>query len=200
MAEAWLARGSAYYLNGNYELAIRDLTRARALAPNDSEIAGVFASARKKLADQRAPKPEPEPAPAPAPVVIAEAPKPPPPPAPKPEPKPKPVEKPKPQTAANWQDEGRRLAAANDFKGAIAAYSSAIEMNTKLPLAWNGRGYAHMRLAKYKEAVDDFTGAIKLNPNYANAYRNRAAAFKALGNAAMAAEDTDMAKALGELR
>ena len=30
--------------------------------------------------------------------------------------------------------------------------------------------------------------------------RNRAAAFKALGNAAMAAEDTDMAKALGELR
>ena len=57
-----------------------------------------------------------------------------------------------------------------------------------------------MRIADYSGAVDDFTAAIRLNPNYANAYRNRAAAFRALGNAAMAAEDTDMAKALGELR
>ena len=57
-----------------------------------------------------------------------------------------------------------------------------------------------MRLADYKGAIEDYTQAIKTNPNYANAYRNRAAAFRALGNTAMADEDTEMAKALGELR
>ena len=92
----------------------------------------------------------------------------------------------------------RQLAAANDFKAAIAAYSEALENNPKLPLAWNGRGYAKLRLADFTGAIDDFTAAIRLNPNYA--FRNRAAAFRASGNAAMAAEDIDMAKALGELR
>jgi tetratricopeptide (TPR) repeat protein len=98
------------------------------------------------------------------------------------------------------QEEGRRLSAANDFKGAIAAFTAAIDENPKQPLAYNGRGYAKMRLADYKGAVEDFTAAIRLNPNYANAYRNRAAAFKMLGNAAMAEEDAEMAKALSEPR
>jgi tetratricopeptide (TPR) repeat protein len=196
MAEAWLARGSAYYLNGSFEFAVRDLARARQLAPQDTEIAGVYASALRKLGERRA-----------VPVAVVEA--------PKQEPavvveKPKPVaevvagvEKPKPAgptTAKGWQEEGRLLAARNDFKGAIAAYSRAIELNPKLSMAWNGRGYARMRLADYKAAVEDFTGAIRVNPSYANAYRNRAAAFRAMGNTAMAGEDSEMAKELGELK
>jgi tetratricopeptide (TPR) repeat protein len=61
-------------------------------------------------------------------------------------------------------------------------------------MAFNGRGYAWMRLGQYQKAIADFTEAIRLNPKYANAYQNRAAAYRALGQTAQA--DEDLAKAV----
>jgi len=198
MAEAWLARGSAYYLTGNLEKALADLDQARRLDPGDAETLGVIAAARQKVEAQKAAaaKPVVE-APKPVePVVVAAAVEP-----SKPAPavaaaKAPVAEQPKPVTAKGLEREGRDLLAQSDFDGAVAAFSAAIAKDPKLASAWNGRGYAKMRKADYKGAIEDYTAAIQRNVNYANAYKNRAAAFRMLGNKAMADEDTEMANEL----
>ena len=49
LAEAWLARGSAYYLLGRYEEAFSDLDQAAKLAPDNQEIQTVRAKAREEV-------------------------------------------------------------------------------------------------------------------------------------------------------
>jgi Flp pilus assembly protein TadD len=96
-------------------------------------------------------------------------------------------------SAEQHEARGRKLAAANDFKGAIAELDEAIRAKPSSATAYNARGYAWLRLRQYAKAAEDFSAAIKLNPKYENAYRNRAAVRRLTGDAKGAAEDERLA-------
>jgi tetratricopeptide (TPR) repeat protein len=87
----------------------------------------------------------------------------------------------------------RQLVTDGHFAEAIEQFTEALKMEPAMPLAYNGRGYAHFRLKQYTEAIADFDQAIKLNAKYENAYLNRGAAKKAAGD--KAGGDADLAKA-----
>ena len=76
-------------------------------------------------------------------------------------------------------------------------FTQAIVKRQDFPQAYNGRAYAHMRLAEWKEAEADCTLALKYNPKYANAYMNRSAARAKLGDVAGSQQDSAMSKQLG---
>jgi len=92
---------------------------------------------------------------------------------------------PDPEAARVFLEEGRRLAAAGDLRGAVERYTRAIQANPEMPEAYYGRGCAHVRLrlsrtaegdARLHEerALADFGAAIRLDPTFADAYFNRA--------------------------
>lgn len=88
---------------------------------------------------------------------------------------------------------GRKLIQEGKFTEAIQVLTQAIQLNPSLALAYNARGYAHIRLRQFREAIADFDQAIKLDPNYSNAYLNRGSAKRASGD--KPGGDADMAKA-----
>jgi Flp pilus assembly protein TadD len=96
-------------------------------------------------------------------------------------------------TAAEYQQQGRKLIQEEHFAEAIEPLTQAVKLDPFLATNFNARGFAYYRLKKLKEAIADFDQAIKLNPTYANAYTNRAVAKRAAGDKAGA--DADQAKA-----
>src|ERR1017187_10127200 len=96
-------------------------------------------------------------------------------------------------TAAEYQQQGRKLIQEEQFAEAIEPLTQAVKRDPFLATTFNARGYAYFRLKKYQEAVADFDQAIQLNPLYGNAYTNRGAAKRAAGDKAGA--DADQAKA-----
>ncbi|MEO5951767.1 MAG: tetratricopeptide repeat protein, partial [Chloroflexia bacterium] len=100
-------------------------------------------------------------------------------------------------SADNLNFLGRELNQAGDFKKAIEMFSQAVAKKPDFFIAYNGRGYSHMRLGEWKQAEENYTLALKYNPRYANAYKNRSAARVKLGDTAGAQQDSAMAKQLG---
>jgi len=60
-----------------------------------------------------------------------------------------------------------------DFKGAIADYTQAIRINSKMSYAYNSLGNARKRSGDLKGAIAEYTEAIRLHPHFAVAYYNR---------------------------
>lgn len=90
-----------------------------------------------------------------------------------------------PEAARRYLEEGRRLAAAGDHRGAVERYTRAIQANPEMPEAYYERGCSHvqLRLSRTTEgnvrlhedrALADFGAAIRLDPTFADAYFNRA--------------------------
>ena len=75
------------------------------------------------------------------------------------------------------------------YQEAMDRYSRAIELDPKLPVAYNNRGFVHWNLNNYERAIADYCRAIELKPKYGMAYSNRAFAHKALGNKEAAIAD-----------
>jgi Flp pilus assembly protein TadD len=73
---------------------------------------------------------------------------------------------------ADPQARGRELLAEGRLEEAVAALSEAVRRTPKAPTAWNARGYAYLRLRRFKEAIADFEKALALDPSYANARHN----------------------------
>lgn len=84
---------------------------------------------------------------------------------------------------------GLKLLDEERYAEAVKEFSAALRHDPTLAIAYNGRGYAHLRLRHYGEAILDFDQAIRLNPLYANAYRNRGVARRSSGDKNGANED-----------
>ena len=80
-----------------------------------------------------------------------------------------------------------------DYKGAIADYDVAIQLNPNDADAYLNRGVAKNKLGQYFAAITDFDTAIRLKPDYADAYYNRGVAKDKLGQHTAATADYDAA-------
>lgn len=83
-----------------------------------------------------------------------------------------------------------------DYKGAIADFSTAIKLKPDLVEAYLSRGVAHSLTKNPKAAIADYTKAIKLKPTRADAYLNRADDLFVLGDKDKAIADLKQAKRL----
>ena len=78
------------------------------------------------------------------------------------------------QTAEDWFDKGNVKLRLQDYKGAIADFTKAIELDPSyVKEAYYNRGLSKARLQDNRGAIADFTKAIEFDPNYASAYVNR---------------------------
>ena len=80
-----------------------------------------------------------------------------------------------------------------DYRGAIAAYSSAIRLKPDYADAYFRRGYVKSRLDQHFEAIADYDTAIRLKPDYADAYFLRGYAKSKLNQHFAAIADYDTA-------
>jgi Flp pilus assembly protein TadD len=56
---------------------------------------------------------------------------------------------------------------------AVSDFTKAIDLNARLPEAYNNRGVAQNRLGRYREAIQDYDGALLLDPQQAKAHFNK---------------------------
>jgi lipoprotein NlpI len=80
-----------------------------------------------------------------------------------------------------------------DFKGAIADFDQAIQLDPKLAMAYDGRGNARQALGDKQGAISDLDQAIRLDPKLATAYHNRGFILYQLGDKQGAITDLDQA-------
>ncbi len=60
---------------------------------------------------------------------------------------------------------------------AIVQYDKAIELDPKLAVAYNNRGWAYNEIGQWNLAIIDLDKAIELDPELAMAYYNRGTAY-----------------------
>ncbi len=90
--------------------------------------------------------------------------------------------------AKSHYDLGQRLL-AKDSRGAIKAFSKAIELNKNYTEAYLYRGLAKFDIDEFKSAIEDFSQVIKLNPNSLTAYAYRASAWSGVDNSENSIKD-----------
>jgi len=89
-------------------------------------------------------------------------------------------------TPDDMKDLGNQRYKTKDYRGAIEAYSSAIEADPSTPAYYTNRASAYMMVNDFKSAVTDCSKAIELDPTLAKAYVRKAKALLAQGNASEA--------------
>ena len=62
---------------------------------------------------------------------------------------------------------------SGNYRGALSAYTKAIEIEPQIADLYNYRGDAKRNLQDYQGSISDYTKAIQINPQDAIAYRNR---------------------------
>jgi tetratricopeptide (TPR) repeat protein len=78
------------------------------------------------------------------------------------------------KTAEYWIGSAEEKYHNDDYQGAIADYTKAIEINPLSEVAYAYRGEMKQLLGKYSEALIDLNKAIELDPGYGFAYFIRA--------------------------
>ncbi len=71
------------------------------------------------------------------------------------------------QTAEEWFYSGVAKFNLKDYRGAIADYNKAIELDPTEATAYNNRGHVKLNLEDYRGAIADCNKAIELNPTFA---------------------------------
>ena len=77
----------------------------------------------------------------------------------------------------------------NNFKGAVADYTKAIELDPKFADAFNSGAAAKFSLGEKQGAIDDFTKSIAINPTSADTFTNRGSVRSDLGDTQGATSD-----------
>ena len=101
------------------------------------------------------------------------------------------------QSEVNFVESGNKKSSLEDYYGAIADFTKAIEINPDFYQAYYERGNSKQDLEDYYGAIADYTKAIELNPDYANPYYNRGLAKHSLGDINGACSDVRKAINLG---
>lgn len=78
-----------------------------------------------------------------------------------------------PKYTRAWIDKGNVLIKMNRTVEGIAAYDSALALESNLPELLNMRGEALMATGNYTAALDSFDQALKLVPDFPKAKENR---------------------------
>lgn len=69
---------------------------------------------------------------------------------------------------------------ANNFDGAIAAYSEAISLDDKNHVLYSNRSAAYAKAGRYQEALKDAEKTIELNPSWSKGYSRKGSALAGL--------------------
>ncbi len=72
-----------------------------------------------------------------------------------------------------YNNRGLAKAKLSDYKGAIADYDQALQIDPQFAGACNNRGIAKAELSDYKGAIADFEQTLQIDPQLAMAYNNR---------------------------
>lgn len=68
------------------------------------------------------------------------------------------------KATAQYKEGVQLYAKKRDYRGAIAAFDRALEIDEKLPYVWNDRGVCYRTLGDYDEALRCFLRAVELAP------------------------------------
>jgi len=93
------------------------------------------------------------------------------------------------QSAAGYVEEGEALLGADDYAGAIAAFTQALALDDTLVRAYVGRGQSYWLQDEYEQALADLNQAIALTTEDADAYAIRGAVYTSLGEYDTALQD-----------
>jgi tetratricopeptide (TPR) repeat protein len=77
------------------------------------------------------------------------------------------------EKSKEFYKQGEEKNRISNFKGAIEAFSKAIELDSNFTKAYFQRGNSYFNLRKAEEALKDYNKAIELDSNFADAYFNR---------------------------
>ena len=102
----------------------------------------------------------------------------------------------KPNFAKAYYNRGIAYYEKGEFDLAIKDYSEAIELNPRLFHPYNNRGNAYLRKGDFDKAIEDYSKAIELNPNLGLAYCNRGEAWLHLKEWDKARSDLTVAKSM----
>jgi tetratricopeptide (TPR) repeat protein len=102
-----------------------------------------------------------------------------------------------PKYAEAYCNRGAACGIYGNYNVAIGDLDRAIEIDPKYAEAYCNRGAVYGRLGNHNLAIRDFDKAIEINPKYAEAYNNRGIAYYSLGMSRQALEDRKTAAGLG---
>lgn len=91
--------------------------------------------------------------------------------------------------AVDYFNKGIKFYGQRKFDEAVAAFTSAIEMNGADFTFYNNRGLAHYASKNYDAAILDFNRAVEINPNDSLIYNNRGVAYEDKGEIGQALLD-----------
>jgi Flp pilus assembly protein TadD len=85
----------------------------------------------------------------------------------------------------------------NEFEHAVKAFTRAVELDSELAEAYNGRGAAHGLIGDTDQGIADCSEAIRLRPGEAKFYRTRGLIYRDAGEEAKARSDLAKSEELG---